>query len=194
MKGAALAVATRRPRGLCHGLEESLRAAAPSDVDAILGLGRSRSISAGFGRASWRRRICAIAALRSVARPSLPPPPSSIEPPATKATAHAVRRRRARHQPTIVAPGRDGHDQISCSSASGKIGQARAQRSGRLTAQRRRAAIKVRQLRLDLAEALRLIGPAGGPGKKRAGRGDSPGSKAAAASLGAMGERLEEES
>ncbi len=187
MKGAALAVGDEATAWFCHGLEESLRAAAPSDVDAtsaLADLGRFRLVLGELVAAPDR----AIAALRSVARPSLPPPPSSIDP----------RRRKRQHTPFDAEVRGAADDSLRVATVTldrllervRQIGQARAHvtAGSRLS---KSQAITVRQLRLGLSEALRLIGPPrpwGAPAAAITRIED------AAAALGALSERLEEES
>ena len=185
MKGAALAVGDEATAWFCHGLEESLRAA-KSDVEAtqaLADLGRFRLVLGELVAAPDR----ALAALRSVARPSLAPPPS-----------RAPARRHRPHTPFDAESRAVAEDSLRVATATldrllervRQIGQARAH----VTAGSRLSkswAIAVRQLRLDLGEALRLIGPPRPWGAPAAAISRI---EEAATALVTMEERLEEES
>ena len=173
MKGAALAVSDEVTAWFCHGLEERLRAASLSDAAArraMAELTRWRGVLAEMLVAPDR----ALETLRMLSRPRrLPTLPPSIGPlplpprrPTLEQPPLSEREPRSQRQPSGPAALNSDDATLRVPTATldrlfervRQLGQARSQVNEGADLFRGMGA-RARQLRMGLAEALRLIGP-----------------------------------
>ncbi len=177
MKGAALAVGDEVTAWFCHGLEERLRAGQRSEEaarNALAELTRWRGVLAELTVAPERalETLRLLARLPRGSRPTSRSPPLIAAPPLVTGDALVLPPAPMRHPPAELPADAESRGPVS-EDASLRVPTATLDRlfeRVRLLGQSRgevvdgalmagSLAVRARSLRLDLAEALRLIGP-----------------------------------